>query len=81
MDRGRAGGYVGNNYVQVLLQKKKRQDHLKRLEKIRGRKPGSSVTLDNNRPVVISALSEDPRKIAVRNLNNSIIERENKYLL
>ncbi len=80
MDRGRAGGYVGNNYVQVQLNKKKRQQHLDRIEKIKSRKPGSSATLDNNPPMVIEAMLNDPRKSALRNQYNFVTERENKYI-
>lgn len=78
MDRGRAGGYVGNNYVQVQLNKKKRQQHLERIQKIKGRKPGSSATLDNNPPMVIEAMLNDPRKSALRDQYNFVTERENK---
>jgi hypothetical protein len=42
------------------------------------RKPGSSVTLDNNPPVVQQATAEDPRKKAKKGLFSVIIERENK---
>ncbi len=78
MDRGRAGGYVGNNYVQQQLNKKKRQQHLDRINKIKTRKPGSSATLDNNEPVVIEAMLNDPRKSALRHHFNFVTERENK---
>jgi hypothetical protein len=78
MDRARAAGYIDNNFVQNQQRIRKRQDHLRRLQKIMTRKPGSSVTLDNNPPVVQQATAEDPRKKAKKGLFSVIIERENK---
>lgn len=80
MDRGRAGGFItDNNYVMVKYNEKKRKEHLRRLEKIKTRKAGSSATLDNNAPVVIEAMLNNPRKVAVKDSFNFITERENKY--
>lgn len=79
MDRGRAGGFVtDNNYFGVKLKKKQRREHLERLAKIMNRKPGSSITLDNNPPNVVKALTADPRKAAVQDYFNFITEKENK---
>jgi len=79
MDRGRAGGFItDNNFVGVQMTKKKRKDHLERLNKIMNRKPGSSQTLDNNPPVIIKAALSNPRKIAIRDYFYFVTERENK---
>jgi hypothetical protein len=81
MDRGRAGGFItDNNYFGVALKKKQLREHLARLEKIKRRKPGSSHTLDNNAPVVVKALLNDPRKIAENEYFNFITEKENKLV-
>lgn len=79
MDRGRAGGYItDNNYMGVILSKKKKKEHETRLEKIEHRKPGSSITLDNTEPNVIKALTCNPRKTAKKDYFNFVTERENK---
>jgi ribosomal protein L14 len=79
MDRGRAGGFVtDNNYSGLQVKRKMQREHLARLEKIRLRKAGSSVTLDNNAPVVIDAMVNNPRKHASRDHFNYVIENENK---
>lgn len=79
MDRGRAGGYVtDNNYSGIQIKKKMQREHLDRLEKIKHRKAGSSITLDNNPPVVIKAALSNPRKHANRDYFNFITDAENK---
>eukprot|EP00600_Ochromonadales_sp_CCMP1393_P013182 CAMPEP_0175019550 /NCGR_PEP_ID=MMETSP0005-20121125/13619_1 /TAXON_ID=420556 /ORGANISM="Ochromonas sp., Strain CCMP1393" /LENGTH=527 /DNA_ID=CAMNT_0016277295 /DNA_START=44 /DNA_END=1624 /DNA_ORIENTATION=- len=81
MDRARAAGYIDNNFVQNQQRQRARQDHLNRIRKIKNRKPGSSVTLDNNPPDVIDQAANDPRKKNKGILKGVIIERENKVLL
>jgi hypothetical protein len=79
MDRGRAGGFItDNNYMGLQFKRKMRREHLDRLEKIKTRKPGSSVTLDNNPPVIIKAMLSNPRKHAVKDYFNFVTECENK---
>jgi hypothetical protein len=78
MDRARAAGYIDNNFVQNQQRLRNRSDHLKRIAKIKNRKPGSSVTLDNNPPELLSGGAEQSRKNAKMGLHNVIIERENK---
>jgi ribosomal protein L14 len=79
MDRGRAGGFVtDNNFSGIQIRKKQQKEHLHRLEKIKARKPGSSVTLDNNAPVIIKAMTNNPRKRAIREQNWFALEMENK---
>ncbi len=79
MDRGRQGGFItDNNYVMVKYNEKKRKEHLRRLKKIKHRKPGSSATLDNNPPVIINAMMNNPRKLALKDSFNFVTERENK---
>lgn len=79
MDRGRAGGFVtDNNLALVLTKKKQRREHLERLEKIKERKPGSSATLDNNPPVIVKAALTNPRKAALKKEFNVVVEKENK---
>jgi hypothetical protein len=79
MDRGRAGGFItDNNYFGVKLKKKQRREHLERLIKIMTRKAGSSITLDNNPPLVVKALTEDPRKLAKQDHFNLNTEKENR---
>lgn len=80
MDRARKAGFVGNNYVQNQVLKKLRSDHLARLKKIKSRKPGTSVTLDNNPPEVVNKTGENPRRKALKDLFGLITERENKYV-
>lgn len=82
MDRGRAGGYVtDNNLAMKQIKEKQFNEHLQRLEKIKGRKAGSSHTLDNNPPVIVKAALSNPRKIALRNEFNTVVAKENKYVL
>jgi hypothetical protein len=79
MDRGRAGGFItDNNFVGVQFNRKKRKEHLDRLDKIMGRTPGSSHTLDNNPPVIVKAALTNPRKLAVKDYFYFVTERENK---
>ena len=78
MDRARAAGFIENNFVQNMLIKKNRMDHYRRIRKIKNRKPGSSVTLDNNPPDIMAALANDPRKKSGKNEVYLVIERENK---
>jgi hypothetical protein len=79
MDRGRAGGFVtDNNLMGLIVKKKQRQDHLDRLEKIKNRKVGTSNTLDNTPPVIIKAMTSNPRKTALRAEFNVVVEKENK---
>ena len=82
MDRGRAGGYVtDNNLAMKQIKEKQFNEHLHRLEKIKARKAGSSHTLDNNPPVIVKAALSNPRKIALRNEFNTVVAKENKYVL
>ncbi len=79
MDRGRAGGYItDNNFSGIQVRKKMQREHEERLEKIKERKPGSSITLDNNPPVIIKAALSNPRKHATKDYFNFITEAENK---
>jgi hypothetical protein len=78
MDRGRLGGFItDNNYSGIQIRNKMQREHLERLAKIKKRKPGSG-TLDNNPPVVIKAMLKNPRKHALREYNNFVLELENK---
>lgn len=82
MDRGRAGGYItDNNYFGIQVKRKQREDHLRRLEKIKHRKPGTSSTLDNSAPNVAKSIAEDPRKASQSHSFNYITEKENRSLL
>lgn len=82
MDRGRNGGFVtDNNYFAIQLNKKKRDEHLRRLKKIKERPAGSSTTLDNTAPNVLAAASMNPRKQTVKKNFSNVVERENKSLL
>ena len=78
MDRARKAGFVGNNFVQNQVREKMRQDHIDRLKKIKHRKPGTSVTLDNNPPDVVNKTGVDPKRKANKELFSLITERENK---
>lgn len=80
MDRARKNGMVGNNYVQNLIFKKNRADHIARIKKIKSRKPGSSKTLDNSPPVIVKACLTNPRKAALKDQFNFVTERENRYV-
>lgn len=80
MDRGRNGGFItDNNYFAIKLNQKKREEHLRRLKKIKERPAGSSTTLDNNPPNVIAAASLNPRKLSLKKNFSNVVERENKY--
>lgn len=82
MDRGRVGyDAVGNKYVREAEARHRRVVQLERLEKILHRKPGSSATLDNTRPVIIQAMLNNPRKLAVKRELADTVERENKAML
>lgn len=79
MDRGRAGGFVtDNNFSMKQIKEKQFKEHLHRLEKIKVRRAGSSITLDNNPPVIVKAALSNPRKAALRNEFNVVVAKENK---
>lgn len=79
MDRGRNGGFItDNNFSGMQIRKKQQREHEERLGKIKERKAGSSITLDNNPPVIIEAMLSNPRKHASRDYFNFITEAENK---
>ncbi len=79
MDRGRAGGFItDNNYVMVKFNEKKRKEHLHRLNKIKNRKPGSSITLDNTPPVIVKAALSNPRKAALKETFNFVTGQQDK---
>lgn len=84
MDRGRVGyNKVANKYLRETHIKHVRLVHLERLNAIKNREPGSSVTLDNMPPKVVGDPGDgiDPRKISRKTEYNRAIHRQNKVLL
>ena len=83
MDRGRVGyNKVANKYLRETHIKHVRLVHLERLNAIKNRAPGTSVTLDNLPPKKIGEDSDgglDPRKISRKAEYNRVIHRQNKY--
>ena len=70
---------LGNKSIRDYIIKTRREEHLARIYKIMSREPGTG-DIDNTKPVIIEALSSNPRKIALRKEFNVVIERENKYV-
>ncbi len=82
MDRGRVGyNAIGNKVLRNRMIEERRANHLKRLNKIKNRKPGTSETIDCTPPEAIEQAKNNPRKSAFRVETSLLVEKENKALL
>ncbi len=59
---------------------KRKQAHRNRLNKIKKREYGSSVTLDNNPPKLVLALITNPRKNALKVEFHEQVKQRNRFI-
>lgn len=80
MFRGRCGyDAVGNRQIREKAANHRREVQKTRLDKIKNRKPGTSLnTLDNLPPVVVKAVLTNPRKQLLKAELNLTVDQENK---
>jgi len=83
MFRGRCGyDAVGNRQIREKAANHRREVQKTRLDKIKNRKPGTSLnTLDNLPPVVVKAVLTNPRKQLLKAELNLTVDQENKSML
>ena len=80
MYRGRVGyDAIANRQIREKAAAHRKLVQAERLNKIKNRKPGTSLkTLDNQPPALVKALLTNPRKIALKEEFNNTIEQDNK---